>query len=104
MTSEAGWAGTCEGELSLRTRGLCLALAGRGYRSLTRLRHAECPSPADIMPPPLANSFLLYLEQDDSDSLIVSATNHPDLLDTALVRRFDSVVRYELPDLEIAGG
>jgi len=48
------------------------------------------------------NSFLQYLEQDDSDSLIVSATNHPDLLDTALFRRFDSVVRYELPDQEIA--
>ncbi len=48
------------------------------------------------------NSFLQYLEQDDSDSLIVSATNHPDLLDTALFRRFDSVVRYDLPDQEIA--
>jgi len=48
------------------------------------------------------NSYLQYLEQDDSDSLIVSATNHPDLLDRALFRRFDSVVRYELPSDEIA--
>jgi len=48
------------------------------------------------------NSFLQYLEQDDSDSLIVSATNHPGLLDSALFRRFDSVVRYELPSEDIA--
>jgi len=44
------------------------------------------------------NSFLQLLEQDASSGLIVAATNHPDLLDRALFRRFDDVVRYDLPD------
>lgn len=43
------------------------------------------------------NSFLQFLEQDDSDSLILGATNHPALLDRALFRRFDSVIDYVLP-------
>jgi SpoVK/Ycf46/Vps4 family AAA+-type ATPase len=48
------------------------------------------------------NSFLQFLEKDDSDSLIIAATNHPALLDPALYRRFDDVIEYALPDLQIA--
>lgn len=48
------------------------------------------------------NSFLQFLENDESDSLIVAATNHPELLDPALFRRFDDVVRYELPNADVA--
>lgn len=44
------------------------------------------------------NSFLQFLEQDDSESLIVSATNNVQILDDALFRRFDDVVVYERPD------
>lgn len=44
------------------------------------------------------NSFLQFLENDRSDSLIVAATNHPELLDTALYRRFDDVIEYSLPN------
>lgn len=44
------------------------------------------------------NSFLQFLEQDDSDSLIVAATNLEGLLDDALFRRFDDVIRYRLPN------
>jgi len=44
------------------------------------------------------NMFLQLIEQDTSDSLIVAATNHGASLDTALFRRFDDVIRYELPD------
>ncbi len=43
------------------------------------------------------NSFLQFLEADDSDSLIVAATNHRGLLDPALFRRFDDVIRYGEP-------
>ena len=43
------------------------------------------------------NSFLQMIEQDRSHSLVVAATNHPDLLDPALFRRFDDVLHYELP-------
>ena len=43
------------------------------------------------------NSFLQFLEQDESDSLIIAATNHPQLLDRAVFRRFDMVIQYGLP-------
>ena len=43
------------------------------------------------------NSFLQMIEQDESHSLIVAATNHPEILDSALFRRFDDVLHYELP-------
>lgn len=46
------------------------------------------------------NSFLIMLESDDSDSLLVSATNHVELLDQALFRRFDDVIKYQLPTEE----
>ena len=48
------------------------------------------------------NSFLQFIEQDDSDSIIIAATNHVGMLDTALFRRFDDVVRYELPSPDLA--
>ncbi len=44
------------------------------------------------------NSFLLMIEQDRSHSLVVAATNHPDILDHTLFRRFDDVLHYDLPD------
>lgn len=44
------------------------------------------------------NSFLQFMEQDHSDSLILAATNYVKLLDTALFRRFDDVIEYSLPD------
>jgi len=50
------------------------------------------------------NSFLQLLEKDDSDALIIAATNHPDLLDRALFRRFDDVIEYSLPDGETRTG
>ncbi len=43
------------------------------------------------------NSFLQMIEQDDSDSLLIAATNHGDLLDHALFRRFDDILEYQLP-------
>ena len=48
------------------------------------------------------NSFLQLLEKDDSQSLVVAATNHPELLDRALFRRFDDVIEYKLPDPKLA--
>jgi SpoVK/Ycf46/Vps4 family AAA+-type ATPase len=45
----------------------------------------------------ILNSFLSMLEQADPGSLIVAATNHPELLDPALFRRFDDVVQYDIP-------
>lgn len=48
------------------------------------------------------NSFLQFIEADDSQSLILAATNHPDLLDHALFRRFDDVIVYQLPTQDTA--
>ena len=47
------------------------------------------------------NSFLQFLEIDDSDSLVIGATNHVQLLDRALFRRFDAVLEYALPSADI---
>jgi len=44
------------------------------------------------------NSFLQFLEQDDSESIVIAATNYVGMLDDALFRRFDDVVRYSLPN------
>ena len=44
------------------------------------------------------NSFLQMIEQERSHSLVVAATNHSEILDPALSRRFDDVLYYELPD------
>ena len=41
------------------------------------------------------NSFLQFMEEPNAtDSVVAGATNYPDLLDRALLRRFDLVVRF----------
>jgi len=50
------------------------------------------------------NSFLQFIESDDGPSLIIAATNHSELLDKAVFRRFDDVITYGLPDPKIARG
>src|SRR5665811_2036944 len=47
----------------------------------------------------ILNSFLVFLENRGSESLLVAATNHRSILDRALFRRFDVVLDYALPDL-----
>ena len=50
----------------------------------------------------ILNSFLQLIEQDQSHSVLIAATNHPSVLDKALFRRFDEVLRFHLPsDSEI---
>jgi len=44
------------------------------------------------------NSFLQFMEEPAStDSMILAATNHPELLDPALQRRFDEVLQFDMP-------
>jgi SpoVK/Ycf46/Vps4 family AAA+-type ATPase len=51
------------------------------------------------------NSFLQFLEEINStDSIIIAATNHAELLDPALLRRFDDVIIYPLPSPEMIPG
>lgn len=46
------------------------------------------------------NSLLTMIEQDNSTSLIICATNYSELLDRALFRRFDDVINYQLPSVK----
>jgi SpoVK/Ycf46/Vps4 family AAA+-type ATPase len=48
------------------------------------------------------NSFLQFLEQEESESLLLAATNHVGLLDRALFRRFDDILEFTLPDADHA--
>lgn len=51
----------------------------------------------------ILNSFLQFMEESNSsDSMIIAATNHPELLDGALARRFDDVIVYAMPDRKAA--
>jgi len=47
------------------------------------------------------NSFLQFIEGAGSDSIVLAATNHAEILDQALFRRFDDVIFYEMPDAEL---
>lgn len=44
------------------------------------------------------NSFLINIEKDESNSIIICATNLPQSLDKALFRRFDEIINYSLPN------
>lgn len=46
------------------------------------------------------NSFLLQIEKDRSNSLIIAATNLPESLDAALFRRFDDIIKYGNPTVD----
>jgi ATP-dependent 26S proteasome regulatory subunit len=45
---------------------------------------------------------LQFLEQEESESILLAATNHVGLLDRALFRRFDDIIEFALPDAEHA--
>ena len=47
------------------------------------------------------NSFLQFMEEGNStDSLVICSTNHPSLLDRALLRRYDQVLEFNAPSSE----
>jgi len=48
----------------------------------------------------ILNTFLIQIEKDDSNSLIIAATNFPESLDKALFRRFDDIIQFPLPNRE----
>jgi len=48
----------------------------------------------------VVNSLLQFIEDDRSDSMIIAATNHEKMLDSALFRRFDEIITFGLPSRE----
>ncbi|MGH2880918.1 MAG: AAA family ATPase [Solirubrobacteraceae bacterium] len=48
----------------------------------------------------IVSTFLQLLDADDSESLIIAATNTREALDEALFRRFDDVALFDLPSEE----
>ena len=45
----------------------------------------------------MLNSLLQFLDEDASGSILIAATNHPGLLDSAIFRRFDAALVYQHP-------
>jgi SpoVK/Ycf46/Vps4 family AAA+-type ATPase len=45
----------------------------------------------------VVNSLLQFVEDDRSDSLIIAATNHAQMLDSAIFRRFDETIAFTIP-------
>ncbi len=45
----------------------------------------------------ILNSFLQFLDEDTGPSIVVATTNIPEILDQAVLRRFDLVLPYEMP-------
>jgi len=48
----------------------------------------------------VVNNFIQMLDTYKGESIIIAATNHPQLLDTAVWRRFDEILYLDLPDSE----
>jgi SpoVK/Ycf46/Vps4 family AAA+-type ATPase len=46
----------------------------------------------------VVNNFLQMLDNFKGDSILFAATNHQNMLDSAIWRRFDAVINYELPN------
>ena len=46
----------------------------------------------------VVNNFMQMLDTYNGESILIAATNHQHLLDTAVWRRFDEVLLYKLPD------
>lgn len=46
-------------------------------------------------------SFLQFLDDENSTSLVFAATNHPEILDRAFARRFDATIGFHLPSEDL---
>lgn len=45
----------------------------------------------------VVNNFMQMMDNYDGNSVLVAATNHPQLLDIAVWRRFDEVIEFKIP-------
>ncbi|PTT42555.1 ATPase [Chryseobacterium sp. HMWF028] len=49
----------------------------------------------------LVNTLIQLIDYYPENSLLLCATNHPEIIDTALIRRFQLKINYEMPSSEI---
>ena len=49
----------------------------------------------------LVNTLIQLIDYYPENSLLICATNHPEIIDTALLRRFQLKINYEMPSAEI---
>ncbi len=49
----------------------------------------------------VVNNFMQMLDTYNGESIIIAATNHPQILDTAIWRRFDEILYFDLPDYKL---
>lgn len=49
----------------------------------------------------VVNSLIQNIDSFDSNSILIAATNHPNLLDSAIWRRFDTKLELGLPELNV---
>lgn len=47
----------------------------------------------------VVNNFMQMLDDYCGEGIVIAATNHPHLLDTAIWRRFDDIILFDKPDL-----
>ncbi|MFQ1040268.1 AAA family ATPase, partial [Citrobacter koseri] len=52
----------------------------------------------------LVNVLLQAIDEWPSTSVLIAATNHPDMLDPAAWRRFEATVRFENPPIQLIEG
>lgn len=51
----------------------------------------------------ILNSFLQFLDEDTGPSIVIATTNLSEILDRAVLRRFELILPYELPDSSSIG-
>ena len=52
----------------------------------------------------LVNTILQLIDYYPEDALLICATNHPEIIDTALLRRFQLRINFEMPTPEVLDG
>lgn len=68
------------------------------FDSIGKLRDHDDKDSAEMKR--LVNSVIQLIDELPNDALLIAATNHPSVIDTALLRRFQLKLKFELPNQE----
>src|SRR3546814_2288494 len=67
----------------------------------SRRRHTRCALVTGVQTCALPILLLQEVDEWPESSLLIAATNHGDLLDPAVWRRFDDVLQFDLPPIDL---